>query len=619
MARIFHEQRMIGRRGLIYGGIQLAAGVGLLSRLYYLQFVKGDEFTTEAEGNRIKVQLLVPPRGEMIDRTGILLAGNDINYRLLLERDRPDIALATLDKLVRMLKWSPDFAKKLRAQINPRRPAEPMLLLEHVEWEDMAKIEFHLPELPSVVIEEGRWRNYPFADHASHLLGYVGRVSEKELSKDSPPLLRQPDMKIGKNGVEVLFEDRLRGSAGMRHLEVNVRGRVVRELKEIPATPGERLQLTIDSRLQEYIVERLGTESGAVTVMDIHTGELLALVSMPAFDPNAFSKGIKQNYWDQLLKDEKNPLLNKGIAGLYPPGSTFKMIVGLAGLKKGTITPNTRIYCPGHFFLGNHRFNCWKPEGHGPMNYKDALAQSCDTFFYTVGRNAGIEAISDMAHEFGLGEVTGLGLRGEKGGIIPNPDWKRKARGLPWNPGETINASIGQGDVLTSPLQLAVMIARMANGGKKVKPRLTPLESGKEAEFDYIDVDELHLQDMLAGMDMVTNSPRGTAYGSGIREEGMKFAGKTGTSQVRRITVRGQNQNLIPWKYRHHALFVGYAPVSKPRYAISVLIEHGGGGSSAAAPVARDVIRKTQELLMTPNPQPAQKPEIRDEEEDGHA
>lgn len=600
MARTYLEQKLITRRALVFGGVQMMAAGGLLTRLHYLQFVRGDELSTEAEGNRIKVQLLVPPRGEMVDRNGLILAGNDINHRLLLERDQPEIALETFDKLARMMKWSNEFVKKMRAQIHPRRPAEPILLLEHIAWEDLASIEFHLLELPGVRIEEGRWRNYPLADKASHLLGYVGKVSEKELDKKSPPLMRQPDMKIGKNGVEVLLEDRLRGSAGMRHLEVNVRGRVVRELKEIPPIAGERVALTIDARLQEYIVERIANESGAVVVMDIHTGELLALVSNPAFDPNAFSKGILQNYWSTLLADEKNPLLNKATAGMYPPGSTFKMLVGLAGLKKGVINPSTRIYCPGHFYLGNHRFNCWKPEGHGHMNYRDAIAQSCDTFFYTVGREVGIHAISDMAHELGLGALTGIGLRGERAGIIPNPEWKRKTRGLPWNPGETINASIGQGDVLTTPLQMAVMIARMANGGKKVIPRLTPVGKGEELKFDFIDIDDLHMKEMLVGMDMVTNSPRGTAYASGIREEAYMFGGKTGTSQVRRITVRGQNQALIPWKYRHHAWFVGYAPVGNPRYAVSVLIEHGGGGSSAAAPVARDVILKAQQLMETP-------------------
>lgn len=601
MARTLHEQRMITRRGLVFGGVQLAAGVGLLSRLFYLQFVKGDEFITEAEGNRIKVQLLVPPRGDIVDRTGESLASNDINYRLLVDRERPKTALETFDKLVSLLEWPEAFAQKLRAQIHPKRAASPLLLVDYLPWEKVAQIEFHLPELPAVIIEEGRWRNYPFRDHAAHLLGYVGKVAEKDLKPNSPALLRQPDMKIGKDGVETLFEERLRGAAGFKHLEVNVHGRVVRALKEDPAQKGETLQLSLHAGLQEFVVNRLGEESGAVVVMDIHTGELLTLASMPAYDPNKFSQGISTRYWKELNENEKNPLLNKALSGLYPPGSTFKMLVGLAALKKGVITPNSRVFCPGHFFLGNHRFNCWKEEGHGAMNYRDAIAGSCDVFFYTVARQAGIDAIAEMAHEYGLGERTGIGLRGEKAGIIPTPAWKQKTRNLHWNPGETVNAAIGQGDVLATPLQMAVMIARMANGGKKVIPRLTiPSNDGAGLEqtvFDTIEIDPAFQAEMLAGMDMVTNSPRGTAYFSGIRKEGYQFGGKTGTSQVRRITVRGQNQAKIPWKYRHHAWFVGYGPIANPRYAVSVLVEHGGGGSSAAAPIARDVIEKTMELL----------------------
>lgn len=590
----YQFQKLLSRRAMIFGGIQLAAGSALLSRLYYLQFVRGEEFKTEAEGNRIKVQLLIPPRGLITDRNGDLLAGNDINFRLILDRENPTQAVATLLRVGEILGWSHAQIKALRAQI-PRRPAPPMLLAQQLEWEAMAKIEFHLPELPGVLIEEGQWRNYPYADHAAHLLGYVGKVSEAEVAKDPHPLLKLPDMKIGKNGVEYLFEQELRGTAGTRQMEVNVYGMPVRELAKKEPTPGKKLALTIDARLQEFIVQRLGEESGAVVVMHVHTGEILALVSVPGFDPNEFSKGISQRYWNELMANEKNPLLNKAIAGQYPPGSTFKMLVGLAGLKAGVINASTRIHCPGHFYLGNHRFNCWKPEGHGSMNFTDAIAQSCDTYFYTVAHKAGIEAFSSMAHEFGIGELTELGLKGEKPGIMPDPAWKRRTRNLPWNPGETINASIGQGDVLATPLQLALMTARMVNGGKKIQPRLTPYTEG--TNYAFIDIDAKYLELALEGMDMVTNHPRGTAYGSHIAEEAYQFGGKTGTSQVRRITVRGQDQSRLPWKMRHHALFVGYAPRQKPEYCISVMIEHGGGGSSAAAPVARDVMRKLLELM----------------------
>ncbi len=584
---------MIRRRAFVIGGVQAAAGLALVSRLYYLQFVRGEELATEAEGNRVKVQLIIPPRGIISDRQGVVMAGNDINFRLLIDRDKPLQARASLVRLSELLGWTEATRKKWLAEIPPRRPAAPLLLAEQLPWEEMAKIEFYLPELPGVFIEEGQWRNYPFADHAAHLIGYVGKVSEKD-NRDHP-LLKLPDMKIGKNGVELMFEERLRGTAGTRHIEVNVLGQPVRELAKKPPVSGGTLQLTIDSRLQEFIVARLGEQSGAVVVMNVHDGDLLALVSMPGFDPNAFSKGIRTEYWKALNANERVPLLNKAITGQYPPGSTFKMLVGLAALRAGKINAQTTVYCPGHFMLGNHRFNCWKPEGHGAMNYKSAIAQSCDTFFYTAGRAVGIEAIAQMAHEFGLGQSTALGLMGEKPGIIPDPEWKRRVRGTIWHPGETINTSIGQGDVLTTPLQLAVMTARMVNGGKKILPRLTT-ETAIRAE-GYLDIDPEHLKLAIEGMDMVTNDPRGTAYASGIREPAMRFGGKTGTSQVRRITIRGQDQSKIPWRFRHHALFVGYGPLPKPAYCCAVMIEHGGGGASAAAPVARDVMRKTFELM----------------------
>lgn len=593
MARYVNLQRMISRRALVFGGMQAAAGTALLSRLYYLQFVKGDKFVTEAEGNRIKVQLIIPPRGLIVDRKGVKLALNQVNFRLMLETENRKEARNTLRVLAPLVGLSDRVVQDLDVAISRNRSGMPVLVREHLPWELMAKVEYHMPKLPGAFIEEGQWRHYPFSDHASHLIGYVGRVSEKEVKPDQP-LLKQPDMRIGKNGVELLYEQRLVGVAGTRQMEVNVVGAAVRELDKKPATPGEELKLTIDSELQEFCVKRLGEQSGGIVVMDVEKGDILALVSMPSYDPNEFSKGITTAYWGELNANEKVPLMNKALAGQYPPGSTFKMITGLAALKAGKTTATRKIHCPGHFYLGNHRFNCWKPEGHGSLNLVEALAESCDTYFYTVGRECGIDAIAQMGEQFGLSHVSGLGLLGEQPGIMPSPAWKRKARGTSWNPGETINTSIGQGDVLMTPMQLAIMTARMVNGGKKVKPRL--LLDDEIGHTGFIDIDPAHLEVIIEGMNRVTNHPRGTAYGSGIREPGYEYGGKTGTAQVRRITVRGQDQNKIPWKFRHHGLFVGFAPADAPRFACGILIEHGGGGSSAAAPVARDIMRKVQEL-----------------------
>ena len=593
-----HEmQKMLSRRALIFGGVQAAAGVTLLSRLYYLQFVHGAEFTTMAEGNRAKLQLIIPPRGIISDRFGVELASNEINYRLMLEADDRTVARATLKQLIDLMKLGEREVKTISDAIARRKVGIPVLVREHLNWEEMARIQYHLPELPAATIDEGQWRNYPFADHSSHLIGYVGKVAENEVKEDEP-LLKVPDMKIGKNGIEALYEARLQGKAGAKQIEVNAKGSPIRELNRTAPVAGDTLPLTIDNRLQEFAIQRLGEESGAVVVMDVHTGEVLALVSMPAFDPNEFSKGIKHDYYESLKANKKVPLMNKAIAGQYPPGSTFKMVTGLAGLKSGKFKPESRVTCHGSYQLGSHSFGCWKREGHGTLSMAEAIQQSCDVYFYTVAREIGIEALAAMSEEFGLGKKSGLGLSGERPGIVPSPAWKQKAGRGAWNPGETINSAIGQGDTLTTPLQLAIMTARMVNGGKKILPRLL-LDDDVKQEGE-VDIAPEHLAVMREGMRMVVNDPHGTAHGSVIKEENYAFGGKTGTSQVRRLLVPGQNQQSIPWEFRHHAWFVGYAPVHDPKICCAVIIEHGGGGASAAAPVARDVLLKAQECRDNP-------------------
>ena len=590
-------QRIVSRRAVIFGGVQAAAGFALLSRLYFLQFVHGDEFKLESEGNRVKLQLLIPPRGVISDRYGVAMAMNQVNYRLVIEPDNRTQARATLKALIPLMKLSDKEVKLLGDAITHRKVGVPILVREHLSWEEVARIQYHLPELSAISIEEGQWRHYPFADHSSHLIGYVGKVSEDEVDDDQP-LLMMPDMKIGKNGIESVYEEKLQGKAGAKQMEVNATGSPVRELHRTPATPGDELPLTIDNRLQEFCIQALGEESGAIVVMDVNTGEVLALVSMPAFDPNEFSKGIKAGYYNELRNNKRAPLMNKAIAGQYPPGSTFKMMTGLAGLKSGKFTANSHVFCNGTFYLGAHPFTCWKVEGHGSMDMASALQQSCDVFFYTVAHEVGIEGMAAMASDFGLGQKSGLGLRGEQPGIVPSPAWKLKAGRGQWNPGETINSAIGQGDTLTTPIQLATMTARLVNGGKKVQPRLLLHEEDKF--LGQIDVSPEHLAVIRDGMYRVANTPHGTAYGSTIKDEQYAFGGKTGTSQVKKLLVHGQNQKLLPWEFRHHAWFVGYAPVNKPEICCSVIIEHGGGGAATAAPVARDVLRKALELRRNP-------------------
>ena len=593
-------QKLVSRRAVVFGGVQAAAGFALLARLYYLQFIHGAEFKMLAEGNRAKLQLLIPPRGIITDRYGVAMAMNQVNYRLMIEADKRADARDTLKRLTTLMKLSDREVRVLSDAINRRKVGIPILVREHLSWEEVARIQYHMPELATATIDEGQWRHYPFADHASHLIGYVGKVAQSEVKEDEP-LLKMPDMKIGKNGIESLYEARLQGKAGAKQTEVNAAGSPVRELSRTAPVDGEKLPLTIDTRLQEFAIERLGEESGAVVVMDVHNGDVLALVSMPAFDPNEFSKGIKTEYYNELKANKKAPLMNKAISGQYPPGSTFKMIPALAGLKSGKFKAETHIHCNGTFYLGNHPFRCWKQEGHGTLTMAEAIEQSCDVYFYTVVHEIGIEALAAMSAEFGLGQKSGLMLRGEQPGIVPSPAWKQKAGRGAWNPGETINSSIGQGDSLTTPMQLAIMTARMVNGGKKILPRL--LLDDKVKDIGSVDVDPAHLAVILDGMNRVVNAPRGTAHGSVIKEERYAFGGKTGTSQVRKLLIQGQDQKKLPWEFRHHAWFVGYAPVSKPDICCAVIVEHGGGGASAAAPVARDVLLKAQELrdAMPPN------------------
>ncbi|MGE0754473.1 MAG: penicillin-binding protein 2 [Alphaproteobacteria bacterium] len=596
MPRENEKQRIFTRRAMVFGGLQLAAFSALTSRLFYLQFMQSEEYTTLSENNRIKLQLIAPQRGRILDRNGMPMVTNNHNYRLFVDYSSliRETYLASMEKLHSLL----PFTEKTFEEIRKKRfspVTHPSLLRDHLTWEEVSLVELHKLSLPGVFIDMGQIRHYPFAEKFAHLTGYVGAVSEKDLDQEDQPLLRLPDFKIGKNGVEKMLEQELRGTAGLRQLEVNVHGIPVREISRRESIPGKDIRLTIDNRLQEFAADRISDQSASVVAMEVDTGNVLTLTSIPAYDPNSFSKGIGSKEWKSLNADKKSPLMNKSISGQYPPGSTFKMVVGLAALEADIIKPWNTVYCPGHFTLGNHTFKCWKAGGHGTVNFHQAVQQSCDVFFYTVAERMGVERYAEMARRFGLGQHYDIGLPSEKTGIIPDPDWKMRSYGQRWTGGDTINCSIGQGYVLSTPLQLAVMTARMASG-RQVTPRLWFNEGEETPVFQPVQVSDVLLEANREAMVAVVNEPAGTAYGSRIHEAHMAFAGKTGTSQVRKITQRGVNQNTLPWEYRHHALFVGFAPWDKPKYAVSVLVEHGGGGASAAAPVASDILRKIQEL-----------------------
>lgn len=597
MPKDHDKQRILTRRAVIFGGVQIAAFAALFSRLAYLQFFKAGEYGTLSENNHVKLQPVAAERGRILDRIGAVLADNEKNYQLSIDASSlsAETYKATLARLNMLLQLPEKKLKALQA-IKPGGATPPQPVKDHLTWEEVSLIELHLLSLPGVAIEVGQTRRYPLGEKSAHLTGYLGAASQQEMERDSEQaLLRLPDFKVGKSGVEKMLESRLRGRAAVRQLEVNVHGVVVRELGKTDSIPGEDVRLTIDRRLQDAVAEKMKGQSGSAVVLDVENGNILALASMPAFEPGRFSLGIEAGEWKRLNADKYIPLLNKAIAGQYPPGSTFKMMVGLAGLKAGIIKPSFHVYCPGHFMLGNHRFGCWKPGGHGTVGYRDAIAQSCDTFFYTVAHKMGAQGYADMARTFGLGRLYHPGIVGEKPGIIPDPKWKQDTYGQKWTGGDTINCSIGQGYVLATPLQLAVMAARLASG-RNVVPRLLVPKGGEDVVFSKISIDEQHLELTRAGMVAAVNEPGGTALGSRIHDPLLAFAGKTGTSQVRKLVQLGLNQASLPWEHRHHGLFVGFAPLDKPKYAVAVVVEHGGSGSAAAAPVAREAMLVAQKI-----------------------
>ncbi|MCB2081930.1 MAG: penicillin-binding protein 2, partial [Rickettsiales bacterium] len=444
-------------------------------------------------------------------------------------------------------------------------------------------------------IETARERHYPLGYATAHITGYVGPASKEQAAKNR--LYRYPGFRVGKTGVEAGLEETLQGQAGIRRLEVDALGTMVREISSDPGTKGTRLWLGVDSELQRYAMEILAgkggkkTESAAMVILDIPTGDVLAMASVPSYDPNQIVQGISAADWSTLTSNPDAPLLNKTIAMQYPPGSTFKLVTALAGLEAGVVRENTVHECRGHIELGGQEFHCWNRDGHGHLNLPQAIAKSCNVYFYQVAQQLGIDRIAEMARRLGLGALTGIQMPGEKAGLVPDSAWKRKIMGQSWFQGETLHAAIGQGYLLATPIQLAVMVARVASG-QKIMPGMVHQDQAGHA-FSSLDIRPRHLEIVRRGMGMVVNSAEGTAYHLRIPEVGYAMGGKTGTVQ----THAGHYKQL-PGKraLRHHAVFVGFAPLEAPRYAISVLIEHGGYGASAAGPVARKLLRKVQGL-----------------------
>ncbi len=591
--------RVTTRRGLVVGGLQLGFMGVLGLRMRQMQIEEADQYRLLAEENRINVRLIAPPRGIIYDRSGVIIADNSQNFRIIIVREDAGDVDAVIAKLKEIIPLDEDELERSVKEMYRRSPFVPVTLADRLSWEDFSKVAVNTPALPGITPDVGLSRDYPLQGDFTHIVGYVGPVSDFDLSRieDPDPLLQIPKFQIGKLGVESKLETSLRGKAGSRRIEINAAGRVMRELSRDPGTPGDDIQLTIDARLQNFAQARMLGESAAAVVMDCENGDLLALASAPSFDPNLFVRGISSADYKILTDDNFVPLRNKTVQGNYPPGSTYKMIVALAALEAGVVSPGETVWCPGHYQLGRRRFHCWKRGGHGHMNLENSLVQSCDTYYYDISQRVGIDKISEMANRLGCGVRHDIPMSAVSEGLAPTQAWKQIRKGEPWRKGDTLNSSIGQGFTLASPLQLAVYAARMASG-KALEPRLIKMQGGIEHEVGEIadlDIRGSSLRAIRKAMFNVSNGRRGTGRRSRIVTEGYEMAGKTGTSQVRNITTaeraRGVFRNEdLPWERRDHALFVAFAPYDNPKYAISVVVEHGGGGSTAAAPVARDIL-----------------------------
>lgn len=570
------------RRSFVIGTAMGGLGVLLAGRLAWLSIAQNEKYQLESESNRVNLSLIPPRRGWILDRNGAPLASNRADFRVDVVPERMTDAKTTVAKLGEILALAPDVLADVQKRVAAATGNQPVEVATGLNYEQFAAISVRLPDMHGVIPQRGFSRFYPTGPSVGHLIGYVGPANAEEYARDKNPLLITPGYKIGKDGLEKQFEQRIRGVPGARRTEVTASGRIVRELETREDVQGKPIQLTIDGPLQDYAARRIGLESGSVVMLDCETGEVLCMASMPSFDPNSFSAGIGSVEYSMLSEDERVPLRNKILKGLYPPGSTVKPMVSMAFLKEG-LDPKASVFCGGGLRVGNRVFRCWKRGGHGTVDMAKGIYQSCDVYFYHFAQAIGMDPIAAMARRCGMGQTFDLPVASQFFGTVPDPAWKQKKYGQPWASFDTVNATIGQGYMLANPLQLAVMAARIATGrivqpGLVKKPR-RPVFAG--AGFS---AEEVAL--VRAAMSDVVNGP-GTAGRAKLPVPDVLMAGKTGTAQV--VGLNLSDGKSGPWKYRDHGLFIFFAPFDKPKYAGAVVIEHGGG-SGAAYPIARDVM-----------------------------
>ena len=587
------------RRALILSGLGGAAFVGLAGRLYSLQVLQNERYRLLSDNNQFNFNLMPPSRGRILDRFGIPLAENRDSYRVLLIPEQAGDVEAALDRLSRLLPVS-EYARArvLRtADSVPRYQA--ITVADDLDWQTFSAINLNAPDLGGIIPDVGEVRSYPYGPAFAHVVGYVQQANDADIAnnpREAERLLLHPGFRVGKTGVEVAREQDLRGSAGALKVEVNARGRVIRELPEQSTNPqaGQDVVMTLDADIQRYAHERLGSESASAVVLDVNTGELIAMVSTPSFDPNLFVGGISTQNYAALRDNDHNPLFHKAIQGTYPPGSTFKAITAAAALEHGLVDPDETVFCNGSTMLGRREFHCWRRQGHGRVNIHEAIKTSCDVFFYEMANRLGIDRLHDMAVRFGVGEQFDIGISGVRSGLMPDPAWLRARMNEPWTTGHTYNVGIGQGAVSMSPLQVAVMTARVASG-RAVSPTL--YRNALAPPTPHLGLSDDVLARVRAGLRGVVEEPGGTSHSlGGIGIDGVEMAGKTGTAQVYSITAEERasgvrSQADLPWRLRDHGLFMCYAPADNPKYAVVVVVEHGGGSSAATRP-ARDILRR---------------------------
>ncbi len=606
MNNLGRQNNIISRRAVMFGGLQLGMFSLLLGRLYYLQRMKASEYTSMAEDNRVNVESLTVSRGRIYDRNKVLLADNKPDFRLVLIPEQADDVAETLRRLSKIIVLSDEEQKNILRYIQRRPKFFPFTIAENLDWQVFARLTGERPFLPGIEPMISEKRIYHFPHSFAHIVGYVGD------NKNADNQRQLAGMLVGQTGIERKFERELRGDIGNRRVEVNAYGRIIKELTREEGEDGKNIDLTLDVELQNYALSLLGDKSGSITVMDVHRGDLLVFASSPSFSVDLFLNGIDRKSWKQLRNDPKKPLYNKAFEGLYAPGSVFKIVVALAALQAGVVTQEEVIHCNGHYDSGDTRLHCWERQGHGPINMVNALARSCDTYFYELAYRTGIDAIRKMAIKLGLGQKTGVELADEKSGLIPTPEWKMRRFAKEWRIGDTLVVGIGQGYLLATPLQMTMLMARMANGAKNVKPHLIQ-KIGKQAytppNLVDMDIDPQHLNLIYRGLYRTVNWQGGTAYRARQALGGGYLAGKTGTVQVRHISAKERKTGVIPndklpWRLRDHALFSGYGPHNNPQFAITVMIEHGGNGSTVATPIAgellAEVVRRYPNGRFTP-------------------